>query len=979
MVKEKLDIKKTTEIEVVRVGNHEFRDFSNLVDRIFDELDEIVDSIGKDRFQSKSLTDEEKKSISDRVKAILLSIYAFKEQGPKNLTDEEKIKNKEISEKIRAFIKDALSWGFTQEDFDPRINEGEAEENPEEDEKSEEESFENWRDQFAADRNDLAGRIKYSSSLDEIKLLEEEIDDLDERLNIAIIKFIDEGAQTLKPVMESLRRSLKREKNRLIREKEIADNQRLEDEETRWELEIKPLRDVIKEINDLDEDNIYPHSDKPDAKKTSDLEILKEDLKDALQRTSSQMDTTIHKSNKLILTLIEELISSGSGEINRAQEKIDRMIEKSKEKLPKKEISELTYVEFIDEILEKGLDPVRNEYGQTLAFGRERDLVIAFNKKKDPRGEHPSGREYTHGEILENIVRKYELLLSMLDAKLYDGKGGASTDRSQLFPQLAAYGFTRKDMLIATTYHPESGALTRQILREIIEGAAIEKPKKPKKPIKPISPKKSDFIGKEEDYVVAKEQFERDIKKYEVALNRYPRDVERYPIVKKRFNEYISFRGYSKDQAEMLIDIASYNSLAGEQGRENLAEMVEVLHPNPANMGEKKKVSRAKMFSQRLFTTFDMLNIVLQEEQLTTQTRAHNNGLEMTDAISLQLPLATYEHALERYSNPKDWRAWFLIYLETIEASTESRFGADHDSQKLHEVQANLIIHQEAYFDTDSFAGKIKIPGFCKSLFPDTFDLVVLNDREAIQERLELPDGNKVDTKGAISLAKERITPFELYPTAAKGWEQLLKFTFEDIPAQITEHHIISEATPGEKYGLLGLWFAKAGMLKVFPGPANDVIAPMLTHYIFRLFQHFVGGTEARLSLLTKVVSQIKETMAKGGLSAYQVALNEVIDNIYPPDYRGLGKLPQNLMPGVNYRRPQRQKWLDVEWEEEHPGIDGENHKPPPKKVFGLNINPIYDTERELYFLRLNGGKGGKLPLPARRDGTMIQIDEGKH
>lgn len=673
-----------------------------------------------------------------------------------------------------------------------------------------------------------------------------------------------------------------------------------------WEAGVKPLVDVIQEVISLDEYNVKPKSTKPDAKSKAELEALVANLTSEMSvaRTAGFFDKNSY-TNEKILKRIDEIVGpdGSNGRFSKAREKLQRMIKSTEEELPPRPISEMPYDEFADEMIKLGLDPIRLEYGQGRPPGRAKDLAIAYNKTMDPEGRHPSGREYTPDEIVENISKKYELLLKMLNAKLVDGSGAASTNRAMLFEQLKAYVFSRKDLMIATTYNPIWGELTRDILRNIIESAA----------------------------------------KGKVTIN----------------------------GTEEKFD---YNMLAGEQGFTHLNDMVSKSYPTPtsppATEAEVKKVENAKMYAKLLFTVFDMLNIVLQENQLQTKTRAHNNGLQMTDAISLQFPLAAYVHNSERYGgNPKDWRAWFLLYLEEIPESNSGRFGAKGNSHRLHEMQRMLKIHQEAYYDTSSFVGKVKIPGFCRSLFPDTYDLVVLNEGEYLQ----LPDGTVVDKDGNPTTNKEYVTVFALYETSMKGWEELLKFTFQEIPPNITEHHIMIEAKSGEKSGLLGLWLAKAGMMKVFPGPIGEILAPMLTHYIFRLFQHYVGGADARKTLLAKIIIELEHTRDRGGLENYKAALNEVIDNLKGSGGRGV---PQNLQPGSNYRAKQRRKYLDEVWEEEHPALGSVKAKKPPRSFLGMNLNPLFDTQRDEYFDQLHARDGASLPLPARRDGTMIQIDE---
>lgn len=345
-----------------------------------------------------------------------------------------------------------------------------------------------------------------------------------------------------------------------------------------------------------------------------------------------------------------------------------------------------------------------------------------------------------------------------------------------------------------------------------------------------------------------------------------------------------------------------------------------------------------------LFTSFDMLTISLQELQKTTQTRGHNAGLEDKDIILLQDPLASFVHRAQRYgSNEKDWTGWWTLYLTKVHPNHTLGTQAGRDGGRdIEELQETLKMYEEVFYDTDTFAHKIKPRGFCESLFPDAYNLLTLAPGETVmigdtlyaydaktdsdqvlltlkgdkifnskgtlvahknnshqfrlegssewrrREDLKIPTGYPNPTgSGEWALPFEDTvtrTNFDLYLTAQEGWEELLRFTFKAM-GKLSFRQITEETKEEGSGGLLSDWLRKAGMAKMFPGNhLKESLTPMLTHFIYRIFSQFEATLiDDRVTLFRQVVKALQESKAPGaGLGGGYLteAMNQVLRNL---------------------------------------------------------------------------------------------------
>lgn len=503
-------------------------------------------------------------------------------------------------------------------------------------------------------------------------------------------------------------------------------------------------------------------------------------------------------------------------------------------------------------------------------------------------------------EKLDNLAYKYEYVLKCMDTALYDGTGSASGNRYELF------------------YPPDTCKLRV-------------------------------FGLKREELIMSAT--------YHPEWGEETRRILRW-LIEETARESQKIDGVT----------LNYEALAGDKGRDNLDKVFEKFFP-----GTTHKDKMAQSFAKKLFTSFDMLSIILQEKEHQTRTRVHNQGLNMPDPVSVQEPLASYIHAEGRYGgNEKDWRAWWLVYLPDLPHDPahphDDPYGTGEHKEVIRHVQKLVKMHQRAFMPIEAFAGKIPLPGYCESFFPDTYDLVTLgaldaadpadrNERITILGRTHTKDGQVPTTRVDTELSS-----FEKYRTAFDSWNELLKLTYQSLPANPTKAQIMEEVKPGGTGGLLRLWLGEAGKTKAFyPKHLRAGLAPMLTHYIYRLVVAYPGNIKEKEELVHEIVEALKHTRKDGGLKAFPVEMAQVIKNL---DDKKITEDPRNT------RRRQIDEYLDEWYRFETKG------KNPPVNIFGRALG-INLTHEEKHYLELKREKE-EIPDPVQRNGTMIQEKDAK-
>lgn len=708
--------------------------------------------------------------------------------------------------------------------------------------------------------------------------------------------------------------------------------------------------------------------------------LLTRDLRNLLDTAPTSTSGTSKAAVESLLNRIETAYNSleSAGHLSRkSNDRVNAIIESIKEKYTRvterlrrlllefdqpKNISEMTFTEICQELLTNRLDPFLWGDWKVADPSREKDLVNAYIRRafspitSDPEPGHPDqSKEAIANRIeaadLERVTQKLRVQLITLDNKLIHETGKASGHRGLLYEQIGERQIARNDIVAAATFHPEWGKDVRDMLKYVIEKAAID-PNRPRIP--------------------------------------------------------------GRDGGDDVPRL-KYESLAGEKGRDNLAAAL--LEEWPGN-----QYRQAREFAQLLFTSFDMLTISLQELCLQTKTRAHNGGIEDIDRVSLRNPVAGYVHAGYRYGgNAEDYRAWFLVYAEDLPngVGAQEAGGTGIDSTKIKHKQHMLKAHQEIFYPIDNFAGKIPLPDFCQSIFPDEWDAAILYPGETARVGNRVIDengntlvrfvmdeirdnagnvvgtirGGKVFDQTGREVGKENdanvtlrvngntvklfntLPGYDMFAIAEMGWSAMLDLTYKSLPEKLTIDQIVTRAGGGQEKSLLGKWLGEAGKAKIFPGDhLKKALVPMLTHFIYRLFSNFIGDGRARVELFHKVIEELEHTKRKGGLDRYVAEVDQVIANLRGPRSSGIYKgMNDALRPGSDYRDKERINYAIELWEEEHPG---RNHPPTILAWPGKLPDWLLRGDQE-HFLQIV--RGEKLPkLPANRSGNLLQIDENK-
>lgn len=602
----------------------------------------------------------------------------------------------------------------------------------------------------------------------------------------------------------------------------------------------------------------------------------------------------------------------------------------------------MTIGELASEIIRDRIDPFRwaDFKVPSGAPQRTRDIVNEFVRKAMGTPSEAEILANPEAEI-ERIVHKVRVQMNAVDNALQDEGEKASGNRSNLFTELQRTTMNRRELLIATTYHPEWGEQIREMLEFVYKTAAL----------------------RSGEVVVERNGEEVVILENQVALG-----------------ENIKYKHNSR---------LFYGSLSGEQGRTRLGRALEQYSqehfPNINPL--------ALELANELFTSFDLLTISLTELQKKTMTRGHNTTGSDEDRVMYMDPLASMIHRCLRYGgNKEDWSLWFLVYLEDIPPYEQCTRGEQlgknkEDHEWLREKQHMLKKHQSVFYPIEPFAGKVERAGFCQPQGLSTWDLITLNpasetlrgEPEKIWLFDHYVDANDQENYDPSNLdrpgEKETNTNLEFYQLAEQnGWGQLLELVYKSLSTgDLTKHQILYETKEGGKGGLLGDFFQIAGRAKMFPGPhLRRFIAPMLTHYIYRIFQVFDQRNNSRAleDLWKEVVKEVKDSQ-KGGLSDFSAELDEVLANISDGN-----KIARALRPKENYRDQKRKEYLNEWWRHER-------HSEPPGTVVGIRLPGLHniiepfrgkDLAAEEYMQYLNGYHA--LPQPASRSGSMLQPKE---
>lgn len=557
----------------------------------------------------------------------------------------------------------------------------------------------------------------------------------------------------------------------------------------------------------------------------------------------------------------------------------------------------------------------------------------------------------------ELMIWKIRTGLKRLDNLLEHGRMFASGDITKLDETLNSTQLTRQELMAATTENPEYGDAIKKALRFVIETAAL----RPGEAVVMRGGRK------------------------EVICTRKIRNAAGAVIGTEQYHPSDGTVSDPTTEPRILQHIPgmSYDDLAGESGRYTvLPAMIEKALDPATGLGIALPAGRedlVKELTARLFCSFDMLTISLTEMQKRTKTRSHNGSLEDINRIAMYDPWADAVHGSERYGGrDKYYMLWMTVYGPHL---PDGVYGDDTDispgvvdsdkhigdSRKINEAGELAILHQECFFDMDDIADTVEPPGFCESMFPDTYNLLVLQAGEQIRWGNQLLKENGVSVPANPADAS-KYKNMDNYFTAVRGWKAYLEKIYGSMPKSLTFSQILEQSTGGAKGGLYGeLLGDMIGLAKMFEGPhLRKMLVPTLTHFTKRIFASYVGTGAARVELYEGIIKALRES---GGVKGPYLTplIEQVITNI-TGDMGYMGKMDSSLAPvNKDRRKEQRRRYLTALWRKDHHGAN------PPWEVggfrFGLKLG--MSPEEEKYLAQLNGDE--EIELPIGRKGSLIQ------
>ncbi len=401
------------------------------------------------------------------------------------------------------------------------------------------------------------------------------------------------------------------------------------------------------------------------------------------------------------------------------------------ETMLKPEVSTMSLAELADEIGDSRMDPfLWKEWKGPTGGNREREVINEFMKKANTNIEGDPKAE------IDRIVYKVKVQLKTMDNQNQHENEKASTDRSQLYAEMQKRIITRRELLIATTYHPEYGAQLSEILEHVVKTASL----------------------RPDQCVVL-----RDGKELSILVNDLrPGETPLYEF-----------------DGEM-----NFFLLIGETGRTVLDRYINKVFGE----GGKRYDPRALEFAQLIYTNFDYLTLSLRELQKTTQTRGHNGAVKDPDRIMFSDPLAAAVHRMFRYGgNDEDWSMWILFYHEDLRkskfkygkkeplkpeaiargvtketAKSEDWTWPDHEA--MIKLQQQMWRHERMFFEIDNFTAHrdektkrksgykenhgIPLAGYCESIGLATDAFLRLHPDETLWLFDHMIDSNRTKMVG---------------------------------------------------------------------------------------------------------------------------------------------------------------------------------------------------------------------------------------
>jgi hypothetical protein len=756
--------------------------------------------------------------------------------------------------------------------------------------------------------------------------------------------------------------------------------------------------------------------------------LIEEKQKAESSGVLKKRDSTESASADEINRVIDEVLRKSS----EAEKRVEQLIREA-EKPP---VEEMGLNAIVKELIDDNHDPYfyKEQKSGVVANQRAKELSEAL---KDYYNRDP---ESTPEEELNRVVQIVKLQLNFLSNQLQHEPGLPTRERTQLWKEAIQRQLKRREILIATTYHPEWGKEVRDMLEWSFRVAALRKDSKTEATQILVRRKRERGLRAEagEEVLVGAYLNAPDGTELKNALGIRPKDkvlVRRWVNKEKDKEDFedimIEWEDRQDDDKplEKWSPDMDYGTLTKELGEIKMKKQLEERFPNGN--------PQALKFAMDIFGCFDLLTISLGELQKNTKTRGHNGDVKDKDRIMFADPLASAMHKTFRYWNENEWSLRALLFIEDIN-NGDARYGI-HDDKKqmknhtwLSKLQNLLLMHQSVFYSTDSFAGKVPLPEFCEATGINTYDFLTLHSAEeffAGAEVLELPDGrfvihdgriigkedrngsgvwtdqdgNEIDleTEGHLIPKSENIAITKWYELAEEnGFAQLLELTFKRMPV-LSDDDIFRKQADG-KAGVLNNWLATAGRAKMFPGShMKNYLEPLLTNFVLRIFQQYKGryNRDLREAMFKDMIAALEASaLDPAGLGSYEVEVANIINALCEtPIYdikinKKTGKKKatkngnnpvqgQSVKPWEDRRDKERDEYLAAWYRHKF------NHEPP-THLMGINLDSVarpLKTLKQKYVTGKNPEElefmeiiQGKHPLPdlVERAGDLMQKDE---
>lgn len=779
-----------------------------------------------------------------------------------------------------------------------------------------------------------------------------------------------------KAVREKYQKIIESEKKRLEEIKRQQEEQRAADETTRAQEEavrvkeesLRPITDVVRQILEI---NVATRN----GLNTKQLEEIRDNLATLVNR--ARVDGAFNETdNPAVNTMLRRV----QGEISSATTAIERYIAASKERKP---FAEWTVEELSELILRPEentgvgkINPFDWAYWDTAMPSPNKALrdayisKIAFSENADPE------------ENLRRLVYKVLVQLGTMDNKLIHETGTASGDRTKLYSEVENRQIARHEILKAATYHPVWGREVREMIRFVIEHAALRR-----KDPGYIPGLSYETLSSEDGRPSLGRELQKRFPDYHPMAHRFASllftSFDMLTIALRERQKQTMTRGHNgslDDKDRILLQdplAAAIHRAQRYGGNEKDWTLWWLLYLKPVPTGHKYGAQGREVAGR------DADDGALALNHIREMLILHQEVFYDTSSFVGQIE---YRGFCESFF-PDTWN---LVTLYPGTAADPER-GRAYQPEETVRVMNRLYGHNPENGDdylleftgneVHDYEGRLvaRING-------DRVDILIgpkAGRSQYLDEaQVTLPDGRVIGIKDSVS--DRRIS---LYTVAENGWEEVLKLAFEKMNPNLTYKQILEEAKEGGKGGLLAQWLQKAGEAKMFPGNhLRDALTPMLTHFIFRLFSNYAATTKKdRLILFKGVVKALKKTKDSGGLAGTEElrgAMDQVLRNLGVPDEKlntaNEDDLTEHDMArSLYYYRDQqvRQNALQhyaQEWYEE------EFHEEPPSRK-GEFLPDITDTREERvkeYYSILQGRVA--VPQPINRTGSMLQEKEAK-